>query len=126
MSRSTTKAWKRKPLAERNEIQAHEAKLRKLACMASGYQHDITLHHTHGGSMKQIGVHVGMGQKSNDWLQIPLTRYKHIGNYGIDGGLGVLRWEKENGSQVDMLIRVCELTGTNVFEKAGIDGVSIN
>ena len=78
--------------------------------------------------MKDIGVHVGMGQKSNDWLQIPLTLHKHVGNYGIDGAysIGVETWEKRNGSQVDMLIRVCKLTGTNVFEKAGIDGVSID
>lgn len=123
MARANTKAWKRLPLEERKAILAHEKLLRELPCMASGSERDITLHHVHGGSMKDIGLHVGGGQKASDWLQIPITMYKHIGNYGIDGGLGVITWEQANGTQLDMLKRVCVLLGVNVFEKAGIEGI---
>ena len=127
MARANTKAWKRIPLEERKAIEAHEKRLRELPCAASRTFYQITLHHCHGGSLKDIGYHVGGGQKASDWLQIPLTSDLHVGDGGIDGagGIGVPTWEAEHGAQVDMLKWICRELGVNVFEKAGISGIDI-
>lgn len=78
--------------------------------------------------MKDLGIHVGTGQKSSNWLQIPLTQKLHVlDGMGIDaGGITLVEWEKINGTQVELLKSVSRRLGYNVFEKAGIEGVSID
>jgi hypothetical protein len=53
--------------------------------------------------MKLAGWHVGMAQRQVPWLQIPLHAEYHVGNFGIDYGVGVLTWEARYGAQVAML-----------------------
>lgn len=53
--------------------------------------------------MKDVGWHVGMGQKQNPYLLIPLLAKYHVGDCGIDAGIGVLTWEGRYGRQVDLL-----------------------
>jgi hypothetical protein len=104
-----------------SELKKHWETVGDMACIVSGAV-GVTLHHCHGGSMKDIGVMPGMAQKSNDWLVLPLAAQYHcIGSEGIDAGKGVLTWEGEYGSQVMMLAKVWEKTGVNIFEKAGCD-----
>jgi hypothetical protein len=70
--------------------------------------------------MKDIGVHSGGSQKSNHWLQIPLSVHVHTGPQGIDSGMGVESWEKCFGPQVMLLKNVSKQLGYDVFKKAGI------
>ena len=97
----------------------HIKNLRQLPCAVSR-RTPVTLHHCHGGSMKDLGWHVGMGQKQNPFLQIPLHAEFHVGNNGIDYGVGVLTWEKKYGTQVDMLQWTWEQLGypQDLFEIA--------
>lgn len=66
----------------------------------------------------------GVGQKGSDWLTVPLSANLHVGNEGIDSGMGVRSWEAMYGRQVDLLDRVREIVlqrwGYCIFEKAGI------
>ena len=128
MARAITKAWKRLPLEERKAIVAHEARVRELGCIVTGSRWRVTMHHCHGGSMKDLGIHVGTGQKASNWLQIPLTQKLHVlDGMGIDaGGITLVEWEKTYGTQVELLKEVSRRLGYNVFEKAGITGVSID
>lgn len=71
--------------------------------------------------MRLVGVHKGLGAKTSDWLVIPLAARYHTGDYGIDGGLGVLEWESRFGSQVGHLDDVCRELGINVWKRAGVD-----
>lgn len=98
-------------------VRTHEKNLRELPCCVSRLR-PITLHHCHGGSIKQLGWHVGMGQRQNPYLQIPLHEKYHTGVFGIDGGLGVIRWEGGFGSQVSHLEWVIGQLGYDVFELA--------
>ena len=75
--------------------------------------------------MKEIGSHVGTGSKASDWLQIPITARVHVGDEGIDYGIGVATWEERHGTQVEMLKKVSRVVGYNVFEMAGLTGVEI-
>lgn len=45
----------------------------------------------------------GMAQRNNPFLQIPLQARYHVGDFGIDYGMGVKTWEEEFGSQVEHL-----------------------
>ena len=77
--------------------------------------------------MSSNGINRGGGQKASDWLQIPLTAKLHImSGQAIDGSIGVKTWEKAHGDQFEHLKTVSRWLGYNVFEKAGIDGVSID
>lgn len=98
-------------------VSKHEKYLRDLRCCVTRSPF-ITLHHTHGGSMKDHGWHVGVAQKQNPFLQIPLKDTYHIGDLGIDSGYGVERWEKDFGSQWDHLIWVNDQLPYNIFEQA--------
>jgi hypothetical protein len=111
-------------MEERKAIVAHEAKVRELGCIVTGSRWRVTLHHCHGGSMNEVGVHVGMGQKASNWLQIPLTQSLHVlDGMGIDAGvITLVEWEKIYGTQVELLKEVSRRLGYNVFEKAGIIG----
>ncbi len=79
-------------------VTAHEQLLRGFPCLISEMT-PVTLHHCHGGSIKDNGWHVGMGQRQNPFLQIPIHERFHTGNFGIDSGYGVLSWEKDFGTQ---------------------------
>lgn len=78
----------------------------------------ITLHHCHGGSVKQLGWHVGIGQKQNPFLQIPLQAKYHVGDCGIDSGIGVETWEKRFGTQQEHLTWVNDQLPYNLFAQA--------
>lgn len=79
-----------------------------------------TIHHVHGGSIKDAGIHVGMGQKNNDWLVVCLPQSLHTGKNGIDYGYGVRSWERDFISQLELLSWTAEQTGVDVFNKAGL------
>jgi hypothetical protein len=99
-------------------VTAHERGLRELPCAVSGRDR-VSLHHCHGGSMKLLGWHVGMGQKQNPFLQIPLAPELHyIGPDAIDGGIGVESWERKYGTQVEHLGWVAEQLGYDIFALA--------
>lgn len=61
------------------EVNLHEMNLRRLRCMVTNNP-AVTLHHCHGGSIKEVGLHVGTGQRQNPFLQIPLHAKYHIGD----------------------------------------------
>lgn len=68
--------------------------------------------------MKEMGWHVGVGQKQNPFLQIPLQDKYHIGDCGIDSGYGVESWEADFGRQWDHLLWVNDQLGHNIFAEA--------
>ena len=80
----------------------HEQLVRQLPCAVSR-RTPVTIHHTHGGSVKDRGWHVGVAQRQNPFLVIPLHFDFHVGDYGIDAGVGVQSWEAEWGTQISML-----------------------
>lgn len=80
----------------------------------------VTLHHCHGGSIQEEGWAVGMGQRQNPFLQIPLHETFHTGEHGIDSGTGVLTWERRWGRQVDHLAWVSWQLGYDVFVHAAV------
>ena len=87
-----------------------------------------TLHHIHGGSCGEIGLHSGMAQRGiSDWLVIPLAAEFHTsGKYAIDGGYGVLSWEDRFGTQVKMMDEVCCMLSINAWQMAGIARIPWN
>lgn len=95
----------------------HEKRLRDLPCAVTRRK-PVTLHHCHGGSMKDAGWHVGTGQKQNPFLQIPLHAEVHVGDFGIDYGVGVQSWEKLFGKQTEHLTWVSWQLGYDVFQAA--------
>lgn len=63
--------------------------------------------------------HKGIGQRGNgDALLLPLSEALHFaGPHGIDvGGLSRREWEAIYGKQADMLDRVGEILGYNLWE----------
>ena len=100
------------------EVQEHWERVAAVGCVLSGMP--ATIHHCHGGSMREF-VHKGLGQKTSDWLVIPLAPRYHTGELGIDASLGVIEWEHRFGSQVGHLDDLCQELGVNVWKKAGID-----
>lgn len=102
------------------EIRQHWNRVARLRCLISG--REATLHHCHGGSCKAIGIHKGMGQKTSDWLVIPLAaEYHHMPPLGIDaGGMSVVEWEAVFGTQVSMLETVSLRLGYDVIARAGL------
>ena len=86
-------------------ITVHEKNLRQMSCVIS-CRKPVTLHHCKSGSMNDLGPEYpnpGRSQKQNPFLQIPLHAKYHIGDYGIDSGMGVETWEDAFGSQLDFL-----------------------
>ena len=53
--------------------------------------------------MKIAGWHVGTGQRQNPFLQIPLHHQYHVGNFGVDYGVGVITREEQFGTQLSLL-----------------------
>lgn len=111
-----------KSLVARRE---HWPRVGCLPCIVTGSTHHVTLHHVHGGSIAEIGLHRGTSQKMSDWLVIPLSERYHTGEYGIDSGdvyWGCVdNWEEAFGTQREMLDRVSLIVGYNVYRCAGID-----
>lgn len=98
-------------------VTQHEKNLRAMRCLLT-HSAPVTLHHCHGGSMKQHGWHVGTGQRQNPFLQIPIDERYHTGLYGIDSGLGVRTWEETFGTQVELLERVNSMLPYDIWEEA--------
>jgi len=97
-------------------VSQHEKNLRELRCVVTNNP-QVTLHHCHGASMKEMGWHVGMGQKQNPFLQIPLKADYHTGDMGVDR-IGVETWEERFGRQWDYLVGVNDLLPYNIFAEA--------
>jgi len=72
--------------------------------------------------MKEVFINPGMGQRACPYLQIPLHANYHIGEFGIDTGMGttgwVAEWERTFGSQLDHLTEVSGLLGYDVIRSA--------
>ena len=101
------------------KLREHLRSLRELGCIVSGYRGAVTLHHCHGGSLREFGQLRGVAMKTSDWLQIPLAWEMHVGTQGIDV-IGVETWEKQFGSQVSYLEDVSWRLGYSVFRLAGL------
>ena len=99
---------------QRIAVSTHEKNLRELRC-AVCRNPQVTLHHCHGGSIKDEGWHVGVGQKQNPFLQIPLKAEYHVGDLGIDYGYGVRRWEEHFGTQMEHLQWVNDQLPYDIF-----------
>lgn len=74
--------------------------------------------------MSDAGWHVGVGQRQNPFLQIPLHVDYHVGAHGVDTGMGsasgVRTWEDLFGAQMAMLEWVDEQLAypVSIFELA--------
>ena len=104
-------------------IKQHHDAVRDLGCCVSHTDQGVTLHHCLGGSViSYFGYpeNPGMGQRQNDWLVIPIAAKYHVGDYGIDAGMGVPSWEVLFGSQVYWLCWVNEQLDYNIFDMAGV------
>jgi hypothetical protein len=102
-------------------VSRHEKNLRQMRCVVSMNPFRITLHHCHGGSMKKLGPGIrspGMGERNNPFFQIPLLLKYHTGPFGIDGSMGVDRWESVFGSQVGFLDEVNGQLDYDLWEQA--------
>lgn len=72
----------------------------------------------HGRELTALGLGRGMGQKTSDWLVIPLCNHHHVGDMGIDSSFGVESWQFYFGSQLKHLHTVSEKLGIDVIERA--------
>ena len=99
-----------------SSVKDHHARVRELGCILTGRK-PATLHHVHGGSIKDLGYHVGMGQRQSDALVIPLiAEYHSVGPCGIDSGMGVETWEQTFGTQAEFIDEVGEALGYNLWD----------
>ncbi|MEE4662194.1 MAG: hypothetical protein V2J89_17115 [Halieaceae bacterium] len=97
----------------------HERNVRDLRCVICDHP-QVTIHHCHGGSMLDIEwlANPGMGQRANPYLVIPLHAKYHVGNQGIDAGMGVRAWEARHGSQLSFLHEVERQLGYELWQMA--------
>jgi hypothetical protein len=66
--------------------------------------------------MKDAGYHSGGAQRGcGEALVIPLKADFHVGDEGIDYGVGVLSWEKWYGTQMDFLKEVSDQLDYDIF-----------
>ena len=105
-------------------VSVHERNLRNLRCVVSN-QFPVTLHHCKGGSMKAVhGGSPGISQKVNPFFQIPLLAKYHVGDQGIDTGMGEIKtkeqWEERFGKQVDLLHEVNSMLSYDIWIQAGM------
>ena len=78
----------------RKNASKHYEKIARMPCMVCGAR-PIQIHHITGA---------GMGLKANDNETIPLCELHHLsGGYGVAVHSGVKAWEKNFGTQKDML-----------------------
>lgn len=94
--------------------------LTKMGCVVTRSTLGVTIHHCHGGSMKERGFHREEGRKTSNWLVIPLYSFLHTGPDGIDGfpRMPVVQWEAKHGRQADYIDRIIQVTGIDVWELA--------
>jgi len=120
----------RRHKAQTPEAKKHIQMLHTLPCMITqhedikdwpGQPQFITVHHVHGGSMLEVDgfENPGWGQKSSDWLAIPLHEIYHTGAIGIDK-IGVEVWERNNAPQVRLIDKLCCLLEMDLWIRAGI------
>jgi hypothetical protein len=104
-----------------SDIRHHWNRVASLGCLISSRTRP-TLHHVHGGSCPEAGIHKGMGQRTSHWLVIPLAAEFHsLPPFGIDAGvMSVVEWEDRFGTQVGMLDEVSARLGYDVMAKAGL------
>jgi len=97
----------------------HRKRLKELPCIVTGKTDHITLHHCHGGSIKEeLLITSGGAQKTNDFLQVPLCFRLHLGDMNPEH-IGIVTWEANIGmTQVEMLNRVSQLLGYDVIKYA--------
>lgn len=113
-------AMKKRPRRKQRseELQRHWNVVGMLGCMVC--EHSIvTLHHVHGGSMRGVASR-GTGQKTSDWLVIPLCHNHHVGEEGIDNGIRftVVSWEAIYGTQLEYVKRLGVLVGRDLIARA--------
>lgn len=105
-------------------LSRHEDLVRALPCRVSGRTERNTIHHCHGGTMRERLVALGMdGTKAagkrgyGPVLLLPLQiEYHSMGPLGIDGALGRQRWEARFGTQADHLDALSRELGYDVWE----------
>lgn len=97
-------------------VQEHFQRLVGLGCLLSSKP--PTIHHAKGGSMIPLIGNHGVAMKVSDWLTLPLAEEYHTGRFGIERG--VESWERAFGTQVSLLVRVCDRLGYDVFKLAGV------
>jgi len=111
----------------------HWKKVRALGCCVSSTDQGVQIHHCHGGSMVDTFGELcmpGEGQKQNHFLVIPLAAKYHVGDFGIDTGMGAFKgvkdWERVMGKQVDWLNWVNKRLYYDIFELAGVPAPPVN
>lgn len=107
-------------IAPNARVRRHWDRLSQHGCIVTGSTQDVTIHHCHGGSMRERGFTRTFGRKTSDWLVIPLCARLHVGPYGIDGfpRPSVEEWEARYGKQADYLDRIVELFNVDVWKLA--------
>ena len=106
-------------MARSARLKRHFDELSDIGCLIS-CRPNPELHHCKGGSMLTIiGLMHGISSKPNDWLVIPLDHEFHQGECGIERG--VESWERQFGTQIKLLDRIVVLTGTDVWDMAGLN-----
>ncbi len=96
----------------------YAAALRDMSCMASGMR-PVALHHILGGSaFEKLGSRGR--RKHSDWLQIPLHYDYHQGHNGIHT-IGAKTWEIRFGYQTDMIDKLCQHFGLDLWALAADD-----
>jgi len=93
--------------------------VRALRCCITGNP-AVTLHHAHGASMTEAGYSSSMGKRGggSEALVLPIKADFHVGDHGIDYGVGVETWEGWFGTQMQHLADISEQLGYDVFELA--------
>ena len=97
-------------------VKEHHDNIRALRCIITGNP-AVTLHHCHGGSMAEAGYQSGGALRGcGEALVLPIKADFHVGDEGIDYGVGVKTWEKWYGTQMDHLKEISEELGYDVFD----------
>ncbi len=100
-------------------VKEHHNNVRALRCVITNNP-VVTLHHCHGGSMTDAGYQSGTAQRGSgsEALVIPLKAEYHVGDEGIDYGIGVITWERYYGTQIEHLKDIGEQLGYDLFSLA--------
>lgn len=98
----------------------HVTRVRGMRCVVSSRPDGIELHHCHGGSISRAGIRRGLGQRTSDWLVIPLHWEYHTGQYDPEA-IGIDKWEMLFGEQVEHLRTVSRFVGYDVLERAKME-----
>ena len=100
-------------------VSEHHKNVRALRCVITNNP-AVTLHHCHGGSLTELGYASGMAQRGagSEALVIPLKAEFHVGDEGIDYGVGVETWERWYGTQIEHLKDIGEQLGYDLFSLA--------